>query len=93
MNPVEIPAYIDDPPHFLFWRADEIAPVLLGLVLGMLTANALLLTTLGLLLTRLYRRFRDGKPDGYILHALYHIGLLPSRARSVPNPFIRQYLP
>ncbi len=31
MEPVSIPSYIDDPPHFLLWSADEMAPILLGL--------------------------------------------------------------
>ncbi|TYA55339.1 conjugal transfer protein TraL, partial [Vibrio cholerae] len=28
MEPVNIPSYIDDPPHFLLWSADEMAPIL-----------------------------------------------------------------
>ena len=41
MEPVSIPSYIDDPPHFLLWSADEMAPILLGLVIGIFTGNAL----------------------------------------------------
>ena len=67
MEPVNIPSYIDDPPHFLLWSADEMAPILLGL--------------------------RDGRPDGFILHAIYWGGLLPTKAKTIPNPFIRSYLP
>jgi len=37
--------------------------------------------------------FRDNRPDGYPLHAVYWAGLLPSRALTAPNPFIRQYFP
>jgi conjugal transfer pilus assembly protein TraL len=40
MEPVSIPSYIDDPPHFLLWSADEMAPILLGLVIGIFTGNA-----------------------------------------------------
>lgn len=71
MEPVNIPSYIDDPPHFLLWSADEMAPILLGLVIGIFTGNALVLCLLGLVTTKLYRRFRDGRPDGFILHAIY----------------------
>ena len=93
MEPVSIPSYIDDPSHFLLWSADEIAPLMLGLVIGILTGQALLLCLLGLAVTRLYRRFRDGHPDGYLLHTLYWAGLLPTKAQTIPNPFIRAYLP
>ncbi|AGP96709.1 IncF plasmid conjugative transfer pilus assembly protein TraL [Alteromonas mediterranea UM7] len=48
MEPVNIPSYIDDPPHFLLWSADEMAPILLGLVIGIFTGNALVLCLLGL---------------------------------------------
>lgn len=34
MQPINIPQYVDDPPHLLFWQADEIAPIGIGLVLG-----------------------------------------------------------
>lgn len=30
MEPVNIPSYIDDPPHFLLWSADEMAPFCWG---------------------------------------------------------------
>ncbi|WP_234911526.1 type IV conjugative transfer system protein TraL, partial [Vibrio anguillarum] len=72
---------------------DEMAPILLGLVIGIFTGNALVLCLLGLVTTKLYRRFRDGRPDGFILHAIYWAGLLPTKAKTIPNPFIRSYLP
>jgi conjugal transfer pilus assembly protein TraL len=93
LEPVEIPRYIDEPPHVLLWSADELAPVALGLVIGMLTGNALVLTLLGLAVTKLYRRFRDGRPDGYMLHGLYWSGLVPMKVLGAKNPFTRSYLP
>ncbi len=93
MERIEIPRYIDDPPHFLLWSADELAPVAIGLVIGVLTANAFILTMLGLVATKFYRRFRDGKPDGYMLHGLYWSGLLPLQVIGGKNPFLRTYLP
>ena len=93
VDDVDGSCYIDDPPHFLLWSADEMAPILLGLVIGIFTGNALVLCLLGLVTTKLYRRFRDGRPDGFILHAIYWGGLLPTKAKTIPNPFIRSYLP
>jgi len=93
MEPVQIPKMIDDPPHVLLWSADEMAPVALGLVIGMFTGNALVLTLLGLAVTKLYRRYRDGHPDGYMLHGLYWTGLMPMKVIGATNPYIRSYLP
>lgn len=44
MQPVRIPQYVDDPPHLLFWQADEVAPIGIGLVFGMFTGYAAICT-------------------------------------------------
>jgi len=91
MTPVEIPRYVDDSPHILLWSADELAPLIIGLVFGILLGQALIFTVAGLSLTKVYARYRDGRPDGFFVHALYWAGLLPTRARSIPNPFARRF--
>ncbi len=94
MEPVKIPRRIDDPPHLLLWSADEFAPMLVGLVIGVVLGKALPCFLIGLAVTNLYRRFKDNHPDGYILHMAYWWGLLPAgKARSLPNPYIRRMLP
>lgn len=93
MNPVRIPQRIDDPPHLLLWRADELTPLLLGLLLGMLLRQLLLCTLAGCLITHCYKRFRDHRPDGYLLHLLYWLGCYLSPAPSFRNPYLRRYLP
>lgn len=90
---LELPRYIDDPPHLLLWRADDLAPLLVLLIIGMLVGHALVFTLLGLLAVRLYGRYRESRPDGYVLHALYWAGLLPLRGRTCPNPFVRRFVP
>jgi conjugal transfer pilus assembly protein TraL len=93
MKPISIPQRIDDPPHLLLWRADELAPLLFGLVLGVLCTQVLLCLLAGFVLTHCYKRLRENRPDGYFLHLLYWFGLFVSRASSLRNPFIRHYLP
>lgn len=93
MEPIEIPRYVDDPPHVLLWSAEELAPVALGMAIGMVAGQALLLTVLGLATAKIYRRFSDGRPDGVILHWLYWNGFTPTSNRTAPNPYIRRYMP
>lgn len=93
MKVIQLPLYIDEPPHFLLWSADEMAPILIGLVFGILTQQALIFTLIGVLITKVYRRFRNGKPDGYLLHIIYWCGLLPTHSKTIPNPYLRFYLP
>lgn len=93
MSNSEIPRHIDEPPQVLLWSAEELAPVAFGLAIGMIIGQALVLTVLGLAIAKIYRRFSDGNPDGYLLHALYWAGFMPSKSKTVPNPFARRYLP
>lgn len=92
-EPCEIPRHVDEPPHVLLWSAEELAPVALGLAIGMLIGEAMVLTILGLAIAKIYRRFSDGHSDGYLLHALYWMGFIPSKSRTIPNPYERRYLP
>jgi conjugal transfer pilus assembly protein TraL len=89
----EIPRSVDDPPHVLLWSAEELAPVAMGLAIGMVIGKAMILTFAGLVVAKIYRRFSDGHPDGYMLHGLYWGGFIPSKARTIPNPFARRFLP
>lgn len=93
MEPVAIPQSIDDPIHILLWSADEIVPFMVSMLTGMLIDQFIPALAIGLIAVKFYRRFRDNRPDGYTLHALYWLGLLPSRALTVPNPYIRIFLP
>ena len=93
MQPTKIPKYIDDPPHLLMWSADEFVPIIIALVVGIFADQKLIFLAVGELGVKLYRRYRDGRPDGLPLHALYWIGLYPSKAWSMPNPFIRRFFP
>jgi len=93
MEPVAIPRRIDDPPHILLWSADEILPMMFGLVIGIIFKQALLCFLIGFAVTNLYKRFRDDHADGVLLHMLYWCGLAKGRARSMKNPFVRNYFP
>ena len=89
---LEFPRYVDDPPTLLLWRIDDLIPVVVFGSIAILIDQPLLFLV-GLLLVRLYGRFREGRADGYALHALYWAGLWRLRARTTPNPFIRIWLP
>ncbi len=92
MEPIEIPDYIDDPPHVLLWSLDELAPPMIGVVLGIWVGQLTLMVVLGLIVGKLYSRYRDSKPDGYLNHKLYKYGLLPVKGRTFPNPYSRKFI-
>lgn len=93
MEPVKLPSHIDDPHQFLLWQADEIIPVLICGVIGFLIGRSVLCIAVGLVGMHFFKKYKAGKPDGYIIHCLYWIGLWPQKGRVLPNPFEREYLP
>lgn len=93
MKPIRIPRRVDEPPHILLWSSDELAPMLLGLVVGVFIGKAFICFVAGLTITSLYKRFRDNHPDGHLLHIFYWAGFLFTNAKSMKNPFVRRYIP
>jgi len=93
MEPVRIPRRVDEPPHILMWSADELSPLLLGIVIGVVMHKIVICTLVGYIVTNLYRKFRDNHPDGYLLHLLYWTGMPITKSKAFRNPFVRRYLP
>lgn len=93
MEPVKIPRRVDEPPHLLLWSADELSPILIGLVVGVMIGKAFICCVVGLIVTNFYRKFRDNHPDGHLLHLLYWAGLPITKSRLFKNPFIRRFFP
>lgn len=93
MQSVQIPQYVDEPVHLLIWQIDEVAPIILGLLVGIFAGapGAFLLGGLGL--SYVYRKVRDTSSDGLALHWLYWHGFIPNGSRTVPNAHSRLYLP
>lgn len=93
MKPVEIPVRASDPIHILCWSADEIVPIGIGLVAGMMVGQALIFTVIGMMISRLYSRFCDVRTRGFLEHRAYYYGLGFCKSRSMTNPFIKHFYP
>lgn len=93
MKPVQIPRRVDEPPHVLLWSVDELAPILLGLTIGMVMQKALICVVIGIFIAQAYKKFKDNFPDGYLLHIMYWYGVQTKTTFSYPNSFIRNFLP
>lgn len=93
MDTNDIPQGIDDPIQVLLWDINELAPIMLGLVVGMITNQALMGMLVGAIISYGYRKVRDRYPDGFFIHMLYWIGVPLKKAITLPNPFIRRFIP
>ena len=93
MQPIEIPTRLDDPQQLLLWSADEIVPMILGLLFGMMIEKAFICFCAGYAVTHLYRRFRDNHADGFLIHIFYHFGFEFGTSKKLVNPYIKRFFP
>lgn len=91
MQNVPFPRFADAPNMVMLWTAEEVMPVFLGVIIGVINGSIFIPLMLGIGITTVFRRFRETKPDGYILHLLYWHGLMS--AKGAINPFQRRILP
>lgn len=90
---VRMPKTIDDPDQILLWSMDEFI-VVAGLVgVGIVFAQLFIAIVSSFFFLKLYRRFREGRPAGFIQHMLYRSGLTGLETTTIRNPFIRRFFP
>lgn len=90
---VPMPRSIDDPDQILLWSIDELIPVVVIFGLG-ITMHQLTISVVSIILfLNFYRKFRDGRPNGYLQHLMYRYGFAGSETVTIRNPFIRRFLP
>ena len=70
----------------------DFIPVTIGLVFGVILEKVLLCMAVGLVIAKIYGRFKDVRPDGFIIHRLYWSGLMPEEGRVWVNPFRRFWI-
>jgi conjugal transfer pilus assembly protein TraL len=91
---LRMPRSLDDQLFVLFWSADELIPGMVVFVLGVVINQKLICLLAALVMTKLFRRLKEGNPDGFLLHLGYWFGLIAEpRAYSMPNAFIREFVP
>ena len=85
-----LPRTIDEPPYFMIWRVDDAMVPFFGLTIGFLVGEVAVLFGLGVLFSFAYRKFREGRPEMWVVHAVYWQGLYPDRGHTLFNPFERE---
>lgn len=94
MKAVRMPQTLDDQFYILMWPADELLPAMFVFVLGVLLNQKLVCLALAVVITKLFRRMKEGNPDGFLLHLGYWYGLIGGgKAYTLPNPYIREFVP
>jgi conjugal transfer pilus assembly protein TraL len=89
-----MPRDLDDQMYVLFWTTDELLPGMAIFVVGVLIDQKLVCLLVALAMTKLFRRLKEGNPDGFLLHMGYWYGIIADRrAYTMPNAFIREFVP
>jgi len=95
MEPVKMPTRVDEPKQFLIWTVDEVIPILSMIGVGVVLEQVFLCMLVGWVLAYFYKKYKNSRPDGFIFHAFYWFGLMPSKksSKTMVNPFIRRWFP
>lgn len=93
MEPIPFPHYASTAKRILMWTPDQVIPLCCMFLIGLMTDTLTFSLLVGIALSWVYSKYSAGKPDGFVLHALYWFGLVPLKARSAINPFNRRILP
>lgn len=87
-----LPRHVDEPPIMLMWTSDEVGSFFFIFIMGFMLEQIILSLVLAYFTVKMVRRFKNIKPNGYLVHMLYWFGVTISEARTLPNPYERQYL-
>ncbi|MBE7540583.1 MAG: type IV conjugative transfer system protein TraL [Rhodocyclaceae bacterium] len=90
MEPVPIPQYIDNPPQILLWEADEIAPVVTLIGLGIITGTLTQCLLISYAVHKVFSHFKSKQMRNFLLHWLFRIGLIPLN-RKFTNGAVRYF--
>jgi conjugal transfer pilus assembly protein TraL len=94
MKPLYMPRNLDDQFMVFFWSADELLPGFAVFIVGVLIDQKLICLAIALIVTKVFRKMKEGNPDGFLLHWLYWVGIIgDKKSRTLPNPFCREYIP
>lgn len=88
-----MPKSLDGPQQILLWPMDEFAIVAVIFGVGIFVKQLTIAIVVIFAFLKLYRKFRDGRQAGYLLHFLYWLGFSGHETFAVRNPFVRRYIP
>ena len=93
MEPKPFPKYVDAPKRILFWTVDQVVPVAVAFGIGLVLNQLMFFLLLGCVVSYFFTKYRDSRPDGYVMHMAYWYGVMVPKARSILSPFHHRIFP
>lgn len=91
MSEETLPEGIDEPQQVLLWTIDEAIPLVGMFVIGFIMEQIILFTAIGFLFSKLVRKYKDIRPDGFMAHTLWYWGIGAVKGHTMLNPFKRSF--
>ncbi len=86
----QIPRYLDDQPKIFFWDFDVFLIFSTCVFMGIITSFLIFSLLLGIGISYGFTKFKTGKPDSYLYHALYWHGFL--KLHNIPPSYMRRFV-
>lgn len=93
MDEIRVPQTLDAPPLALVFNASQIFAFIGFTVVGVIIGSPFICGALGLFLGSFINKFSDKKPDGYLRHRSYFLGLPIMSGRGTPHGLDREFRP
>lgn len=90
---LRMPKTLDDPDQILLWSMDEFIVVAILFGLGITFHQLSISMISAFIFLKVYRRYRDGRPRGFMQHVMYWHGFAGRETVTIRNPFIRKFFP
>jgi type IV conjugative transfer system protein TraL len=88
-----LPQNLDDQMMILMWSADELLPGFAVFLVGIFFDQRLLGLAAAIIITKIYKRSKEGSHDGHLVHFCYYYGLLKAKGTGFPCSHEREYIP
>lgn len=84
---------VNEPLLVLFvLTTEEVVPVFIGLMLGILMKNTLPFLFLSILYIYIFQKIKLRYEKGYVRHQIWSKGFIPvDKSKSLPDPIIKNY--
>lgn len=91
MKSVRIPRYIDSPMQFAFWEIDELIPMAVLFLFGLIMNQLLYSFVLMWIAVSAYKRYKYSSRRGALVHGLFWFGVYSIGGR-MHNGLARRYM-
>lgn len=88
-----LPQNLDDQIMVLMWSADELLPGFAVFLVGIFFDQRIIGILCAIVITKIYKRSKEGTHDGYLLHWCYYHGLFNTTGTGFPNAHEKEYIP